>query len=119
MNLELPKITDPQQATEIVGLILEAAGRGDITVEQAEGLVRILETQTRLFESQDLARRIVELEKQLPPARSGAGPEKVLDPESHPVIGALRPLLKAAGDLAPQAEKECPLKPGDPGASQN
>jgi uncharacterized protein DUF5681 len=63
IDLPLPKVTDPQSVSAALASVMTAVGKGRITPGEAESLAGVLESQMRVVEVEDLARRVAELEK--------------------------------------------------------
>jgi hypothetical protein len=63
IDLPLPKVTDPQSVSAALASVMTAVGKGRITPGEAESLARVLESQMRVVEVEDLARRVAELEQ--------------------------------------------------------
>ena len=65
IELPLPVITEARHASAALTSILSAVAEGRVTPSEAESLARTVEIHTRVIETEDLARRVEELEKAL------------------------------------------------------
>ena len=65
VELELPEITDVNQATAATRAILAAVAAGKITPAEAELLTQMVQCHVKVLETEDLTRRVTELEKAL------------------------------------------------------
>ena len=65
IELPLPVITDARHASAALRSILSGVAEGRVTPGEAESLARTVEIHTRIIETEDLARRVEELEKAL------------------------------------------------------
>jgi hypothetical protein len=68
IDVDLPSISDLGQAATAASAILKAAGQGRVTVEQAEGLTRIIAMQVSWSANDDIEQRVAALEKNQPKA---------------------------------------------------
>jgi Family of unknown function (DUF5681) len=63
VTLTLPKIEGPEQAATAMSAILQAAAAGDLTPMEAGELAKLLDVYVRTVETNDLAKRIEQLER--------------------------------------------------------
>lgn len=61
--LEIPNVETPQASVEAIGAVIEAVGEGEITPSEGQALAGMIETQRRTLETEDIERRLSELEK--------------------------------------------------------
>ena len=66
VTFALPKIEGPEQAATAMAAILEAAAQGDLTPIEAGELAGLLDVYVRTVETNELAKRIEQLEKAAP-----------------------------------------------------
>lgn len=64
-SFELPTITSLQDASLALGAIVAATVRGELTIEEASGLVQLVEGFRRMIETTELEVRVAEVEKHL------------------------------------------------------
>ena len=103
VELCLPKITEPQQASAATASILEAVAQGCITPEEAELLARTVQIHVQIIETQDLARRVAELEKRIDdPEGPRIEHRDKTEPESRPEAAAkgTEPVAKTSNGVA-------------------
>ena len=62
-TLEMPELTGFHPVSSALPLILTAVGEGRLTPGEAESLARVVESQIRVVEVEELARRVAELER--------------------------------------------------------
>jgi hypothetical protein len=63
IEFELPDMKDTEKVAMAPAAILEAVAHGQITPSEAVALAEIVQLQSKLLETADLARRVAELEK--------------------------------------------------------
>jgi Family of unknown function (DUF5681) len=66
VTFTLPKIEGPADAASAMASILEAAAQGDLTPIEAGELAKLLDVYVRTVETNELAKRIDQLEKAAP-----------------------------------------------------
>lgn len=72
IQLELPASDTPRGVLGAVDVTLAAAGRGEISLEHADALVRLLETKRKALETVDLALRVERLEAKMVEAQGNS-----------------------------------------------
>ena len=105
IDLCLPKVTEIEHGAEALGSILEAAGQGEISVEQAEGMAHIAEAQDQMIEAHNLEERVAALEKLLYRISGRYGTEALIDWLGFPLPEELEKRLR------PQPESDSSGKP--------
>lgn len=63
IDLHLPPVRCSADLTKVSAAVIRAAGRGELTIEQAKGVGEMLQIHGRLIEKQDFEHRIVALEQ--------------------------------------------------------
>ena len=63
VSLKLPQVATTRETVEAIRSVLEAVGDGDITPSEGQALAAMIETQRRTLETEDIERRLAELEK--------------------------------------------------------
>jgi hypothetical protein len=66
VTFTLPKVEGPADAASAMAAILEAAAQGDLTPIEAGELAKLLDVYVRTVETNELAKRIEQLEKATP-----------------------------------------------------
>ena len=62
VNFAVPKMESAADASQAIGAILEAVGAGELTPTEASNLSGLIDSYRRALETEDLERRVTELE---------------------------------------------------------
>lgn len=65
ISIALPEMNSAADAVAAAGAILEAVASGDLTASEGQTLGSIIETYRRTIETEDIEKRIIELERSL------------------------------------------------------
>ena len=61
--LEMAPVGTPEDTVRAIGTILEAVGNGELSPSEGQAIAALIETQRRTLETEDIERRLAELEK--------------------------------------------------------
>jgi hypothetical protein len=64
ISLQLPPIVTPSDVVAALGVIAGAVGSGEITADEGAAVAVVIESKRRALETEDLEKRIIELEKE-------------------------------------------------------
>jgi hypothetical protein len=64
VEFDAPRVAKAADLVEASGAVIQAAGSGEMTIEEARGFMSLLEAQRRAIETADLAVRIETLERE-------------------------------------------------------
>lgn len=74
VTFDLPKVDGPADLPRAVKAVLDAAGKGDLSIEDGERIVGLLNGLRTAYEGADLAERLSDMEAQLTALTMQAGP---------------------------------------------